>query len=119
MVKILLVEDDPLMQQLIRLYLKKYTNEIDVAGNGRIALKRMNKRKYDILITDLQMPEMDGTTLVRTIRNNGDMIPVIVLSSYDKEQVEKMINEPYVDSLRKPFESSALIQLLGSFIEIE
>ena len=112
LVKILLVEDDPLMQRLIQLYMKQYPAEIDMSGNGRIAAKRLQKNEYDLLITDLQMPEVDGATLIRNIRKDGKMLPVIVLSSYDKVSIERMIDEPNIDSLRKPFESADLIGLI-------
>jgi DNA-binding response OmpR family regulator len=112
LIKILLVEDDPLMQRLIQLYMKQYPAEIEMAGNGRIACKRLKENEYDLLITDLQMPEVDGATLIRSIRKEGNMLPVIVLSSYDKESIERMIDESNIDSLRKPFESADLIWLI-------
>ncbi len=111
-IKILLAEDDPLMQNLIRLYLKKYQAQIDFADNGRIALKQLKSKEYDLLITDLQMPEVDGATLIRNIRQEGKMVPVIVLSSYDKLSIERMLDEPHIDSLRKPFESAELIAMI-------
>jgi CheY-like chemotaxis protein len=116
MIKILLVEDDPYMQKLVSLYLKSHQSSIDMAGNGRIALKKMRQNRYDLLITDLQMPEMDGAALVREVRAAGDLIPVIILSSYDKQQIEEMIREPMVDSLRKPFEGASLIAMINSMM---
>jgi len=112
LIKILLVEDDPLMQRLIQLYMKQYPAEIEMAGNGRIAYKRLKENEYDLLITDLQMPEVDGATLIRSIRKEGNMLPVIVLSSYDKASIGRMIDESNIDSLRKPFESADLIWLI-------
>ena len=89
---------------------------MDFVGNGRIADKRLRENSYDILITDLQMPEIDGMTLIKNIRNRGNLIPVIILSSYDKFEIEKLINEPQVDSLQKPFESSNLIEMINKLI---
>ena len=117
-IKILLAEDDPLMQRLIRLYMKNYPAEIDMAANGRIAAKRLYERDYDLLITDLQMPEVDGATLIKNIRKEGMMIPVIVLSSFDKVTVEKMIAVPGLDSLRKPFESAELLEMIEKMTDI-
>jgi CheY-like chemotaxis protein len=62
------------------------------------------------------MPEMDGAALIRNIRKEGNMIPVIILSSYDKEQVEELINDENVVSLRKPFESVDLIKKINSLL---
>ncbi len=116
MIKILIAEDDPHMQKLLQLFLQNYQADLDFVGNGRIAEKRFLEKSYDLLITDLQMPEVDGTTLIQNIRKRDNLIPVIILSSYDKVEIEKLINYPYIDSLRKPFESIDLIKMINHLI---
>ena len=116
MVTILIAEDDPQMQRLIQLYLRNYKDELEFVANGRIAEKRLKEKDFDLLITDLQMPEVDGVTLIKRLRERNDSIPVIVLSSYDKVEVGKILNKSNINSLRKPFESSDLITMINQMV---
>lgn len=113
MIKILVAEDDPQMQRLIQLFLRNFKAELHFVGNGRIADKQLREKHFDLLITDLQMPEVDGVALIQRIRKRGNLIPVIVLSSYDKVEIDNLIKESHIDSLRKPFESSDLINMIN------
>ena len=60
-IRLLLVDDDPNMQRMVALFLNKNSYELDIADNGRTALARLEKQKYDLVISDMQMPLMDGS----------------------------------------------------------
>ncbi|MFN0011160.1 MAG: ATP-binding protein [Phycisphaerales bacterium] len=84
---ILLAEDGPDNQRLISFHLKKAGATIGVADNGRIALEMLDAaaaagRPYDLLLTDMQMPEMDGYTLAQTLRQRGDTLPIVALTAH-------------------------------------
>lgn len=85
--RILLAEDGPANQRLISFHLKRAGAEVDVAANGRIALEMLRcaereGRAYDLLLTDIQMPEMDGLELARHLRSEGSTIPVIAITAH-------------------------------------
>jgi PAS domain S-box-containing protein len=81
-VKVLVVEDIVLNQLLMRTLLDDFEFECDIADNGKIAIEKMQTTKYDIILMDLQMPEMNGFEATDYIRNkmNSD-IPIIALTA--------------------------------------
>ena len=111
--KILLVDDDPHMQRLISIFLKKRPFEIDKAGNGRIALRKIETQTYDLIISDLQMPETDGIELIKSIRGKNCATPVIIISAYGLDSIaQKAIEEGASYVLPKPFEASELLKTI-------
>ena len=66
---ILLAEDDPVTRMLMTRFLKNAGYEVDAVANGSEALDKMTKRYYPMLVTDWEMPEMDGIALCKAVRN--------------------------------------------------
>ncbi|MDO9511930.1 MAG: PAS domain S-box protein [Bacteroidales bacterium] len=81
-IRVLVVEDIPLNQLLMRTLLDDFGFECDIAGNGKIAIEKMENSSYDVILMDLQMPEMNGFEATDFIRNimNSD-IPIIALTA--------------------------------------
>lgn len=81
-VKVLVVEDIALNQLLMRTLLDDFGFECDIAGNGKIAIEKMQSKKYDLVLMDLQMPEMNGFEATDYIRNAmNSNIPIIALTA--------------------------------------
>ncbi len=81
-IKILVVEDIPLNQLLMRTVLDDFGFECDIASNGKIAIEKLRSGTYDLILMDLQMPEMNGFEATEFIRNNmGLTIPIIALTA--------------------------------------
>jgi PAS domain S-box-containing protein len=81
-VKVLVVEDVELNQLLMRTLLDDFGFECDIAGNGKIAVEKLEKYKYDIVLMDLQMPVMNGFQATDYIRNTlQSSIPIIALTA--------------------------------------
>jgi PAS domain S-box-containing protein len=81
-VKILVVEDIPLNQLLMKTLLDDFGFKSEIAVNGKIAIEKVNKNKYDIILMDLQMPEMNGFEATKFIRNElQSNIPIIALTA--------------------------------------
>jgi signal transduction histidine kinase/DNA-binding response OmpR family regulator/HAMP domain-containing protein len=80
---VLVVEDDPVMRELLRRRLGKEGWTVIEAENGRVALKRMTERQPDLILLDLMMPEMDGFQFLDEVRKHEDWhsIPVIVITA--------------------------------------
>src|SRR6185295_5932782 len=68
-IKVLVVEDIPLNQLLMKTLLDDFGFERDIAGNGKIAIEKLETKSYDIILMDLQMPEMNGFEATEYIRN--------------------------------------------------
>jgi PAS domain S-box-containing protein len=81
-IKVLVVEDIPLNQLLMKTLLDDFGFERDVASNGKIAIEIMQNKSYDIVLMDLQMPEMNGFEATEYIRNKlNSKIPIIALTA--------------------------------------
>ena len=81
-IKVLVVEDIALNQLLMKTLLDDFGFERDVAGNGRVAIEKLRAKEYDIILMDLQMPEMNGFETTEYIRNKmKSKIPIIALTA--------------------------------------
>jgi PAS domain S-box-containing protein len=81
-IKVLVVEDIQLNQLLMRTLLDEYGFECDIASNGKIAIEKMQSKSYDIVLMDLQMPEMNGFEATEYIRNKmNSVVPIIALTA--------------------------------------
>lgn len=81
-IKVLVVEDIALNQLLMKTLLDDFGFERDIAGNGRIAIEKLQEKSYDIILMDLQMPEMNGFETTEYIRNKmNSKIPIIALTA--------------------------------------
>jgi PAS domain S-box-containing protein len=81
-IKILVAEDMALNQLLMRTILEDFGFECDIASNGKLAVEKLEKNSYDIILMDLQMPEMNGFEATKYIRNSlNSKIPIIALTA--------------------------------------
>jgi CheY-like chemotaxis protein/anti-sigma regulatory factor (Ser/Thr protein kinase) len=117
--KLLIVEDNPellmLMQQLLKSYYRVY-----IAPNGVEALKIVQQKTIDLIISDVMMPEMDGYELTRTLKGdpNYDHLPIILLTAKTQEEDEQEALEAGADEfLTKPFRLKDLKLRIDNIIE--
>ncbi|MBN2010241.1 response regulator [candidate division KSB1 bacterium] len=118
-VRILLVEDNIINQKVTTALLKKTGIPIDIAGDGKIALETLKKQRYDVIIMDVQMPNMDGFTATYKIRTelNMNTIPIIAMTAHAmKGDREKCLEAGMNDYISKPIESEELFQKLSDWL---
>ena len=83
MFKILIAEDDLELRQLFRHVLLKNGYTVKGVSDGQEALDALEKDYYDLIISDIMMPNMDGYELIRSLRDAGDSIPVLMVTAKD------------------------------------
>jgi len=109
---ILVAEDNLINQMLVIKVLKNQGFETSVAENGLIALHKHENHNFDIILMDLQMPEMDGyeaTTKIRALNNVKKDIPIIAMSAHTfKGEYERCIEMGMNDFISKPFDTKEL-----------
>jgi len=114
---VLLVEDDMDLAELIIEYLETESIECDIAYDGKMALNLLLANEYDVLITDVMMPRMDGLTLTDQVRKSALNLPILMLTAQNTlEDKLKGFEKGADDYLVKPFELaelSARIKVLG------
>ena len=119
-VRLLLVDDDPNMQRMVALFLNKNFYNLDIAGNGRKAMDQLEKCKYDLVISDMQMPLMDGSELLRKMQANKIKTPVVLISAYTSIDMPNEIDaSDFAAVLFKPFDSSNLISTINKVLKIK
>ncbi len=111
-IRILVVDDMSTMRRIIRTILNQlgYSN-IEEAENGKQALAKLKKEKFDFVITDWNMPEMDGLALVEAIRNDEELkhLPVLMVTAEaKKENVMKALKAGVNNYIVKPFTPEVL-----------
>ncbi len=114
---ILLAEDDPVTRMLMTRFLKKAGYEVDAVGDGAEALDKMTKRYYPILVTDWEMPGMDGVALCKAVRNmqlDGYVYALLLTARDAKEHIIAGLEAGADDYLVKPVHERELIARLNA-----
>jgi len=114
---ILVVEDNHANQKIITKFLKNWNPQIELANNGLIALDLLKKKDYDIILMDLQMPEMDGYQTTKIIRSWAEekfkKIPIIAVSALSLKEIKtKVFASGINDYISKPFYPEELLKII-------
>jgi CheY-like chemotaxis protein len=120
--KLLLAEDIEINREIFISLLEPTGIAIDTAENGRIAFNtfKQNPDKYNIIIMDLQMPEMNGLEATRAIRELGTKIPIVAMTANAfKEDVEQCLAVGMNDHLMKPIDLDAVIEKIGKYCKVK
>lgn len=108
--KILLVEDDPCFGSVLQSYLQLSDYEVTLRVNGNEGLNAFRKEKFDICLLDVMMPEMDGFTLGKKIREIDPSVPFVYITAKSLKEDMKLGYEIGADDyIVKPFDSELLI----------
>ena len=117
--RVLVVEDETINAMVISAMLGKLGHEVELAVNGRLALKKIGEYSFDCIFMDIQMPEMDGVETTKAIRatmdddGKGRKIPIVALTAHAmKGDKERFIEAGMDDYLSKPVEMARLTAVL-------
>jgi two-component system cell cycle response regulator len=114
---ILLAEDDPVTRMLMTRFLKKAGYEVDAVADGTEALELMTRRYYPLLVTDWEMPEMDGIELCKAVRNlqlDGYVYALLLTARNAKEHIIAGLEAGADDYLVKPVHEPELVARLNT-----
>ena len=113
-IRILVVEDNVDNQLLIKRHLQQAGAVVTLAANGKQALDFAEKQVFDMVLMDLQMPEMDGFTAASEMRRHGFDKPIIALTAHAmKEERRKCLDSGFSDHLSKPIDKIHLLQTIS------
>ena len=115
-VRILFVEDETDLVTIISDTLNKLKANFETAENGQIALEKFKEHNdFDLIVTDINMPIMNGLELIKNIREFDKDIPVIIMSAHTEPEYIKSAEELGVDNyLLKPFDFIKFINIIST-----
>jgi DNA-binding NtrC family response regulator len=118
--KILVIDDEPDMLALLRMIIEDNTDyEIRTANNPSQGLKMFAKTDFDLVITDLKMPGMDGLELVQEFEGINADVPVIIITAYGTvETADEALKKGVVDFIAKPFRKDSILFSIKRALEL-
>ncbi len=121
---ILLAEDNLINQKVAMAHLKKFGHKVTIANNGIEAVDYFSKFKYDLILMDIQMPEMDGLVATKLIRdfekenNERERTPIVAMTAnVMTEDVKKYMDQGMDDFIGKPFKADELKKIFQKYLE--
>lgn len=119
--KILIIEDSPTMRQLIAFALKRLQGvRIVEANDGVDGLKKLSSEKFDLILTDINMPIMDGLKLVSLVRNDANYrtTPIVVITTEGaQEDRERALSLGANDYITKPIQANKILDLARALLK--
>ena len=116
---ILVVDDEPMIQKALKMILIQQGHTIELAGDGPEALQRFAQQKFDVVFTDLNMPEMRGDELARRMRRENPYQVIVMISAYADLLTPRQRKETPVDLyVNKPFQLRTILDALQRAHEI-
>jgi signal transduction histidine kinase/ActR/RegA family two-component response regulator len=112
--RVLLVEDSPGMQRLLQMLLRRAGLDVALAVNGRVAIERATAERFDLVLMDMQMPEVDGYCATAELRRRGMTVPIVALTAHAMGgDREKCLAAGCTDYLTKPIDPAHLFQVVA------
>jgi CheY-like chemotaxis protein len=118
--KILLIEDMKGVRESLEVILSIQGYQVDFANNGKEGLQKIHSTKYDLVITDILMPELDGTEVIMAVRASGNKVPILAISAggdgVSATQALTLAKEKASAVLEKPFSKEDLLKAIKNLI---
>ncbi|HWR57911.1 MAG TPA: NAD(P)H-dependent oxidoreductase subunit E [Thermodesulfovibrionales bacterium] len=116
--RVLVVDDEPVVLKSCERILSPEGYVVDTASNGKEAIGKIGKSGFDLVITDIKMPDMDGLELLRWIRNSKPETGVVVITGHpSQESIKETLGLRILDYLPKPFSPALLVEVTQKAME--
>ena len=116
--KILVVDDEISVRTILKQILEKSDFEADSAGDGVEAVEKLKASSFDGVITDINMPNMDGVALLKKIKEDYPDMPVIFITAFGRDKIViEAMKVGLVDFIEKPFKMDVIINTLNQHIK--
>jgi two-component system, OmpR family, response regulator RegX3 len=115
--RILVVDDDPGIQDVVRFALAGEGFEVDAVADGKSALERAATDEYDVVVLDVMLPDVPGTEVCRRLRADGSAVPILMLTARDAE-VDRVLGLELGadDYIAKPFSRAELVSRVRAIL---
>ena len=114
---VLVVEDNQISQMLVKIWLERWYVRVTLAENGLVALNLLRNNNYDLILMDIQMPEMDGYETAAHIRTELNLqVPIIAMTAHAmQDEIDKCLIVGMTDYISKPFNSNELLSKINHY----
>jgi DNA-binding response OmpR family regulator len=121
MASILVIDDHAAVLETVKVVLAKQGHEIRTAPNGKLGMALTAKRKFDLIITDIIMPEQDGIETIEQLRRVSPHLPILAISGCgtvgDTDFLKAALAIGATDTLAKPFRAMQLVEKVSALLE--
>jgi two-component system, chemotaxis family, chemotaxis protein CheY len=118
MAVILAVDDSETMQKMVRQTLESNKHTVFVASDGVIGLDVFKANKFDLIVTDINMPNMDGLTFIKEVRKLDDKIPILTLTTEKEDDMRQKGKDAGANGwIVKPFRPAQFIAIVKQILE--
>ena len=115
--RVLLAEDSPDNRNILRFFLERAGVTVEVAENGKVAVQRAQAERFDLVLMDMQMPELDGYTAASTLRQKKYRGPIVALTAHAMAgDEEKCLRAGCTAYLTKPVEADRLLATVAKYL---
>lgn len=115
-VEVLVVDDEPMVRDLLSIWLEELECVVETASDGVEALSKISTKKYDLVLLDLMMPSMNGVDVLEQIQGVAPLTPVaIVTAHFESKLMEKALAFGPLTVLKKPILKESLAQLVANY----
>ncbi|MBI4690371.1 MAG: NAD(P)H-dependent oxidoreductase subunit E [Nitrospirae bacterium] len=116
--KILVVDDEPVVIKSAERVLRAEGYDVEGALGGREAILKIEQNSYDLVFTDLKMPEVDGITLIRWIKKSNPSIGIVIITGYpSQDTIKEALELGIIDYVPKPFTPAVLVDVTKRAVE--
>lgn len=117
-ISILVVDDEPIVLRSCELVLKAEGYSVEKASSGKDAVLKMEQNIYDLVLTDLKMPEMDGITLIRWLKQKRPDTGIVIITGYpSQDTIKEALELGIIDYVPKPFTPAVLIDVTNRAVK--
>jgi CheY-like chemotaxis protein len=106
--RVLVIDDDPNVRQVVRSLLAAFGYESHPAADGPSGLAQFAQGGWDLVLTDLEMPEMSGWQVIEAIRQHDPTMPIVIITAFSDPGVMRQASEWGVPVIAKPFAMATL-----------
>ena len=113
---VMVVEDDSDLREALNETLTLAGYQVAIASDGQEALRQLEDQQFDLIVSDIQMPHMDGQTLLKKVKSQHPDLPVMLMTAYGSiQQAVDAMRDGAVDYMVKPFEAEVLVNMVSRY----
>ena len=116
--KVLVIDDNELIRSTLKDLLSMSEYQVDVADNGEVGIKKVRSKRYDVVLTDIQMPKIDGIELLKRIKEYDSTLPVVMITGFPTVDIAiQAMREGASDFITKPFRYEQVNMIVDKLVK--